>query len=100
MSDKKYYVVTAISQHWIKYVIPVEDITSETGEVKKEWALDSVTMGEVEEFSQMHIGENIIDVIEENEEEIISRFDEENSYLKKWDLEQKLNYIKNWRYKP
>lgn len=95
----KYYVVTAVSQHRIRYVIPVEDIQDENGNVEPAWAMDSVTMGEVEEFSQEHAGEVILDVIEEDEEQVLARFDKENDYLKDWSTEQKLNHIRDWRYR-
>ena len=98
MKTNKYYVVTTISQYRARYVIPVEDLLDEDGNVQKIWAKDEVVMQEVEEFSQEHLGEVIVDVIEEDEEQILERFDEENSYLKEWDTEQKLNYIRQWRY--
>ena len=95
----KYYVVTAISQYRMRYVIPVEDLMDEDGNVEKIWALDSVVMEEVEEFSQEHLGEVLLDVIEEDEEQILARFDKENDYLKSWTTEQKLKHIRDWRYK-
>lgn len=98
MKTNKYYVVTAISQYRMRYVIPVEDLRDEDGNVEKIWAEDEVVMEEVEEFSQKHLGEVIVDVVEEDEEQILERFDEENSYLKEWDTEQKINYIRRWRY--
>lgn len=93
----KYYVVTALSQHRIRYVVPVEDLKDENGNVKPGWACDSVIMHEVEEFSQEHLGEVLIDVLEENEEEVLARFDEENNYLKSWPKDQKIKHIRNWR---
>jgi hypothetical protein len=98
MSDK-YYVVTAISQYRMKYVIPVDDIKDETGEVKPEWAADSVVMGEVEEFSQLHLGETVIDVHEVDEQTVLETFDKENEYAASWSTEKKLERIKNWRYR-
>lgn len=95
----KYYVVTAISQYRMRYVIPVEDLMNEDGNVSKVWALDSVVMEEVEEFSQEHIGETVIDVVEEDEETVLARFDEENGYLNDWTQEHKTKYIRNWRHK-
>lgn len=99
MKTNKYYVVTAISQYRMRYVIPVDDLRDEDGNVEKIWASDEVIMEEVEEFSQEHLGETVVDVIDEDEEQILERFDEENSYLKEWDTEQKLNYIRSWRCK-
>lgn len=99
-TTNKYYVVTAISQYRMRYVIPVEDLRDEDGNVQPGWALDSVTMEEVEEFSQEHLGEVLLDVLEEDEEQILARFDKENEYLSSWSKEQKLKYINDWRWKP
>lgn len=95
----KYYVVTAITQYRMRYVIPADDLMDEDGHVNKDWAMDSVVMEEVEEFSQEHIGETIIDVIVEDENTILTRFDEENAYLKDWTQEHKVRYIRDWRSK-
>jgi len=81
----------------MRYVIPVEDLKDENGNVKPEWALDSVVMHEVEEFSQEHLGETLIDVLEESEEEVLIRFDKENAYLKSWPKDQKIKHIRDWR---
>jgi hypothetical protein len=83
----------------MRYVIPVEDLMDEDGNVEKIWALDSVVMEEVEEFSQEHIGETVIDVVEEDEETVLARFDEENGYLKDWTQEHKVRCIRDWRQK-
>lgn len=96
MTDK-YYVVTAISQYRMRYVVPVEDLKRD-GEVHPVWAADSVTMNEVNEFSQEHLGETVIDVHEFTEEEVLTLFDKDNDYLKDWTKEQKLAYIKKWKY--
>jgi hypothetical protein len=95
--SKKYYVVTAISQYRMRYVIPVEDLRDEDGKVSEVWAMDSVVMEDVEEFSQEHIGEVVLDVIEEDEEQILARFNKENDYIKSWTTEQKLKHIQDWR---
>lgn len=97
--SNKYYVVTAISQYRMRYVIPVNDIRDEDGKVEPGWALDSVSMEEVEEFSQEHLGEVILDVLEEDEETVLTRFDKENEYLSSWSKEHKLKHINDWRYK-
>jgi hypothetical protein len=97
--SKKYYVVTAISQYRMRYVVPIDDLRDENGNVDHEWAMDSVAMEEVEEFSQEHLGEVVLDVIEEDEEQILARFDKENEYLKSWTTEHKLKHIRDWRNK-
>ena len=95
--SKKYYVVTAISQYRMRYVVPVEDLRDDDGKVSEVWAMDSVVMEDVEEFSQEHIGEVVVDVIEEDEEQILARFDKENHYLNDWTTEHKLKHIRGWR---
>ena len=100
MSDK-YVVVTAISSHRVRYVIPADklqeispnDVPLLDDKTLKEWACDSVVMEEVEEFSQDWMGEYISDVTVEPEEVILNRFDEENKYLASWSKEQKLEWI-------
>lgn len=94
----KYYVVTAISQYRMRYVIPVEDLIDDDGVVKPVWAADTVTMGEAKEFSQLYLGETIVDVREETTTDVLERFDLENEYLSSWTTEKKLESIKNWRF--
>jgi hypothetical protein len=76
----------------------MEDLQNLNTNAKVElaWAADSVTCNEVEEFSQLWLGEQIIDVQELNEEQILELFDKDNDYLKSWSRDQKLNHIKNW----
>ena len=99
MSD--YVVVTAISSHRMRYVMHKDDLrkmNTDAQPTDKElltWAMDSVTMEEVEEFSQMHIGEQITDVHEMNEEEILNLFDADNDYLSEWDRGYKLQWIRS-----
>lgn len=96
----KYYIVTTVSQFRNRYVIPVEDMQAENPEkpVTKEWAEDAVTCEEVNDFSQTHIGEVIIDSQEIDEDEMLRIFDEENEYLSSWSTDQKLTHVRNWKY--
>jgi hypothetical protein len=57
---------------------------------KKEWALDTVVCEEAKEFSQLHIGENIISHRVVAEEEALRICDEDNDYVKSWTSEQKM----------
>lgn len=45
------------------------------------------------EGSQFHVGENIANCVEVTEEEFLKLFDKENSYLKDWTDERKLEMI-------
>jgi len=82
---KKLVLVDAISSHRMRYVVEVEDVL--------EHALDTVTLQEAKEFSQLHIGEQISSYREITEEEYLKIFDTDNDYLKDWDNEKKLNFI-------
>jgi hypothetical protein len=58
-------------------------------------AKDEVTMniGELAEFSQLHVDEMITSAREIDKKEYLRLFDEDNEYLKDWDKQQKLNWI-------
>lgn len=92
---KKYAIVTTVVQHRIRYAVSLDELqklnTDDT--VKVEWATDLVTCDELEEFSQDYIGETIVDLTVEDENQLITRFDKENSYLKDWTQDQKIEHI-------
>lgn len=95
----KYAIVTAISTYRMRYAIPIDDLQKLNSEarVELEWAADSVTCNEVDEFSQQWLGEQIVDIQEIDEEQILELFDKDNEYLKSWSREQKLQYIRDWQ---
>jgi hypothetical protein len=78
------YIVEALSQFRIVYAIDTD---------KKEWAEDTVTMEEAEEFGQMHLGEMIVSSREVDDDELIRIHDELNDYLKEWTREKKLSRV-------
>lgn len=86
---KKLVLVDTISQFRIRYVVEVEDDIDH--------ALDEVVCSEHKtefaEFSQTHLGTNIVSHREITKEEYLKLFDEDNNYLKSWSDEQKLKYI-------
>jgi hypothetical protein len=57
-------------------------------------------MQEVKEFSQQHIGEQIIDAQVVNEDVILNMFSSDNDYLKSWEEEFKLAWIRHWKEEP
>lgn len=101
--SEKYVLVTAISTHRMRYAIPMDELQKLNGDITigpdPKWALDCVTMEEVEEFSQEHLGELIVDSVVLSEEQILEQFDKDNDYLKEWTREKKLSYIQDWRSK-
>jgi hypothetical protein len=96
--DKTYAVVTVISTHRIRYVIPMDELQNLNPEstATLAWAEDCVTCDEVEEFSQKHLGETIVDTVEMSQEEVLTLFDTDNDYLKAWPNEQKIDHIHKW----
>lgn len=56
--------------------------------------VDLVTRQKIEEVSQEYLRETIIDCTYLTEDQAIQLFDSENSYLKSWPKEKKINYIK------
>jgi hypothetical protein len=58
---------------------------------KKDWALDTVTLDEAKEFSQLHLGETIVSHRVVTEEEALRICDEDNDYCKTWNDEHKIN---------
>ncbi len=80
------YLVETISMFRMRYVIEADNA---------EHAKDEVTMndGNLREFSQLHVDENITSAREIDREEYLRLFDEDNDYLQNWDEEQKLDFV-------
>ena len=105
MSDERYVVVTAISTHRMRYAIPVSELQKLSPEtditdnpaIQIEWANDSVTMEEVKEFSQHHLGEQILDTFILDEKRMLTMFDRDNDYLSDWTKEKKLEHVHDWK---
>jgi hypothetical protein len=93
--SKQYVVVTTVQTFRHRYVIPVDKLQARNpnNTVDPAWALDCVTCEEVKEFSQLHLGEQILDSKVASEEEVLELFDSDNGYLKGWDLDYKLEWI-------
>ncbi|MEN9389828.1 MAG: Synechococcus phage [Candidatus Parcubacteria bacterium] len=84
--EKELVLVECVSTFRMRYVIEVP-----AG--KKEWALDTVTLNEAEEFSQEHLGEQIVSHRVIDEAEYLRVFDEDNGYLKSWDNDKKFRMV-------
>jgi hypothetical protein len=80
------YLVETVSVFRMRYVIEANNASD---------AKDEVTMnvGELAEFSQLHIDEMITSARQIDKKEYLRLFDEDNEYLKNWSKEQKLNWI-------
>ena len=101
--SKEYVLVTAISHFRMRYCIPVDELRKENLEASDdsfdpiEWANDCVTTEECDEFSQMHISEDIVDTRVVSEDEMLRQFDVDNDYLKDWTREKKIEFVHRWK---
>jgi hypothetical protein len=78
----EFVLVECVSMFRERYVVEVPKDHSE-------WALDTVVMQEATEFSQEHIGENIISHRVMSKEEVLALCDVDNDYAKRWSDEYK-----------
>lgn len=85
----KYVLVDAISSYRMRYAVAVPDDLPD--DKAKEWAKDSVTCEEVQEFSQDHMGEQISSARIIDEKEYIRQYNEDNDYLLHWPDDRKLS---------
>lgn len=90
LEETELVMVECISQFRQRYVVEVP-------KGKTEWALDTVTCEEAKEFSQHHIGETIVSHRVISKDEALKICDEDNSYLKSWDDDKKLESFITWR---
>jgi hypothetical protein len=89
----KRYMVETVSIFRHRYVVEAKE---------EEHACDEVlcNSGDLKEFSQYHVDENIWSVVEfDNDQEYIEMFDQDNSYLKEWDNERKFSFVNKINYK-
>lgn len=101
--EKKYVIVTAVSTHRMRYCIPVDQLQQLNTDVpidghECEWAEDTVTCGEADEFSQTHLGEQIVDSVVVTEQQMLEQFDKDNDYLRGWTTEKKIEWVNDWRF--
>jgi hypothetical protein len=97
MKNKDYVVVTAISSYRMRYVMHRDDLQKRNTEKPVdaiEWAKDTVSMNECEEFSQEYMGEYISDTVEMNEEDMLELFDRDNEYLSDWSTHRKVQWVR------
>ena len=82
--ETEWVLVEAISQFRERYMVEVP-------KGKAEWALDTVTMNQAQEFSQEHLGEVIVSHRVVSFDEALEMCDKDNHYCKAWDTDKKLD---------
>jgi hypothetical protein len=98
--ETQWVLVEAISTFRQRYMVEVPTGTDDYGKDKSEWALDTVTMNEAQEFSQEHIGEQIISHRIVTKDEALTLCDKDNDYCSSWSEEQKVNsFFTPWKEK-
>ena len=78
-------LVEAIQSFRIRYVVEVPVGIDDYGNDKSLWALDTVTMNEAEEFSQLALPEIIVSHRVISAEEALVLCDQDNDYTASWD---------------
>ena len=83
-------LVECISQFRQRYMVEVP-------KGKAEWAMDTVTLNQAEEFSQAHLGETIVSHRVVSVEEMLTLCDKDNDYAKAWNDEHKMKtFVTSW----
>lgn len=90
----QYVVVTTIQTFKHTYIIPSSACNTEDPRVG---AMDEVTMETVRESSQHWLGEQIISADEVSLSKALQIFDRESPYLSGWSVDQKVQFLNNWR---
>ena len=94
----QWVLVECVSTFRERYMVEVPIGVDQYGKDKSEWALDTVTMQEAKEFSQEHIGEQIVSHRVLTKEEALALCDVDNKYGSSWDEETKIkNFFTTWK---
>jgi len=91
VTEKQWVLVECVSQFRQRYMVEVPVGTDQFGKDKSEWALDTVTMNEANEFSQEHLGETIVSHRVISLADALVLCDKDNAYVAEWTEEQKLD---------
>jgi hypothetical protein len=90
-TETQWVLVECISTFRERYMVQVPVGIDDQGNDKSLWALDTVTMNEAKEFSQEHLGEQIVSHRVVTKEDALALCDVDNDYTREWTADQKLN---------
>jgi hypothetical protein len=103
--NELYVVTTVVSTHRMRYAIPISAM-SEEGDMPLptdqaiNYIQDSVTMEEVEEFSQHWMGESIVDTFVLDKERVLNLYKRDNPHMVEIMTDQQiLDHIADWKLK-
>ncbi len=104
--NELYVVTTVVSTHRMRYAIPISAISEEgimplTTDQAITYIQDSVTMEEVEEFSQHWMGESIVDTFVLDKERVLNLYKRDNPWFAEANMsdEQILERVEDWKVK-
>jgi hypothetical protein len=98
VEETQLVLVEAVSTFRMRYLVEVPVGIDAYGRDKSEWAMDTVTMQEAREFSQEHLGEQIVSHRVVTKEEALKLCDQDNEYGKDWDEELKIkNFFTSYK---
>ena len=85
--EKRLYIIDVLSSHRVRYVVECTE-----GELDNIVSFNNTD--DLIEFSQEHLGDNLVSYHPiKNKDQYLKIFDENNDYLKEWDVEQKFRII-------
>lgn len=88
--DTEWVLVETVSMFRQRYMVEVP-------KDKTEWALDTVTCEDAQEFSQEHLGETIVSHRVVSYDEAIKLCDKDNDYCKSWEEQAKVKaFFTEW----
>ena len=94
----QWVLVECVSTFRERYMVEVPVGVDKYGKDKTLWALDTVSMNEAKEFSQEHIGEQIVSHRVVTKEEALTLCDKDNDYGSSWDEDTKIkNFFTTWK---
>jgi hypothetical protein len=97
-TETQWVLVECVSTFRQRYMVEVPVGIDKYGKDKADWALDTVTMQEAKEFSQEHIGEQIVSHRVVTKEEALLLCDKDNDYGSTWPEETKIkNFFTTWK---
>jgi hypothetical protein len=96
--ETQWVLVEAVSTFRTRYMVEVPVGVDDFGKDKSTWALDSVTMNDAQEFSQEHLGEQIVSHRVVSKEEALALCDKDNDYGSSWNEDTKIkNFFTTWK---
>ena len=95
--EKQWVLVEAVNTFRTRYMVEVPVGIDDYGNDKVKWALDTVAMEDAKEFSQEHLGEQIVSHRVVTKKEALALCDVDNDYTNSWDKETKMKtFFTTW----